>query len=187
MPHFTSLIPAGSTATFLGYEPNRLFYLIAVARAGSARKGQGGRASNPKKRVRSTTGGFSPPRAADAHDKGGARGRNRQAAGASIPWPPAGPGARGRVPRASSGPATGAPRAGSARRAKVPGAAPRRHGAVRELAARLSAGFRRPHAGVGAGVTRTRVRSRTATARFGCRDAGQDRDEFGRIERSPAL
>ncbi len=50
MPHFTSLIPAGSTATFLGYEPNRLFYLIAVARAGSARKGQGGRARRSRGR-----------------------------------------------------------------------------------------------------------------------------------------
>ena len=46
--------------------------------------------------------------------------RNRQAAGASIPWSPAGPGACDQVPRVSSGPATGAPLAGSARRAKVP-------------------------------------------------------------------
>ena len=67
-------------------------------------------------------GGFSPPRAAAGYDRGGARGRNRQAASASIPWPPLVPGARGRVPRESSGPATGAPRAGSVCRAKVPGA-----------------------------------------------------------------
>ena len=67
--------------------------------------------------------GFSPPRAVGGYDRDGARGRNRQAAGASIPWPPLVPGARGRVPRESSGPATGAPRAGSARRAKVPDAA----------------------------------------------------------------
>ena len=69
--------------------------------------------------------GFSPPRAVGGYDRDGARGRNRQAAGASIPWPPLVPGVRGRVPRESSGPATGAPRAGSARRAKVPGPANR--------------------------------------------------------------
>lgn len=49
---------------------------------------------------------FLLPRAADGHDKGDEGKRSRRAVGAAIPWPPPGPGARGRVPRESSGPAT---------------------------------------------------------------------------------
>ncbi len=49
---------------------------------------------------------FLLPRAADGHDKGDEGKRSRRVVGAAIPWPPPGPGARGRFPRESSGPAT---------------------------------------------------------------------------------
>lgn len=132
--------------------------------------GARGKAKEGRRRTRTRQpfrpgGGFSPPRATGSYDRGGARGRNRQAAGASIPWPPLVPGARGRVPRESSGPATGAPRAGSARRAKVPGAA----NGVRAGRAPALQGGRTV-------VRERRRKSRIAIARFGRCGAGRKRE-----------
>lgn len=132
--------------------------------------GARGKAKEGRRRTRTRQpfrpgGGFSPPRAAGGYDRDGARGRNRQAAGASIPWPPLVPGARGRVPRESSGPATGAPHAGSARRAKVPDAA----NGVRAGRAPALQGGRTV-------VRERRRKSRIAIARFGRCGAGRKRE-----------
>lgn len=119
---------------------------------------------------------FLLPRAADGHDKGDEGKRSRRAVGAAIPWPPPGPGARGRVPRASSGPAT--TRRAFERPLREEAPADRSRPARKENPAALSVGFQRPYRGVGAGVTRTRVRSWTATAPFDCRDGGSRRERW---------
>ena len=143
---------------------------FAATRAGSARKGQGGRISESGEPVPSAARGFvaSPRRR---------RPRLRRRGEAE---PPSGgradPVAAGRSRRAWPGPAR-VERAGhgsAARRERLPGEGSRHRilpPAV-GMAHALSVGFQRPHAAVGAGASRTRVRLRTATARFGCCAAG---------------
>ncbi len=106
-----------------GFGPRNQEQLSSRRAPGARGKAKEGEHRTRTRRPPRPGGGFSPPRAAGGYDRDGARGRNRQAAGASIPWLLLVSGACGRVPRESSGPATGAPHAGSARRAKVPGTA----------------------------------------------------------------
>jgi hypothetical protein len=110
---------------FIGRKRRRIVQAAALARQERAerprRAGIGLERGDPLGRA----GVFRSPAPPTVTTKAARGERNRQAAGASIPWSPAGPGARDQVPRGSSGPATGAPLAGSARRAKVPGPANR--------------------------------------------------------------
>lgn len=127
---------------------------------GVAHARQGGRVSDSKELVISVARGVfrfpAPPPSTTkaARGSGTAKRRARRSRGRCSY-----PGARGRVPRGSSGPATGAPLAASARRAKVPGPA-----------ARVRAGRAPAYRDVCRPIETERQGAKPATTRFGFRD-----------------
>lgn len=106
-------------------------------------------------------GGFLPSRAAAGYDRGGARGRNRQAAGASIPWPARV--AASRESRAGRPRVRRAPEAPAARRFPVPRTA-------------CAQDARPPYREVGWLVGSEGRKARIATARFGRCEARRKRE-----------